>query len=440
MDIICDTIVSFLTCSPVFNREEKEAKTSLLIVQCDSGHLNYDLIACARYRVCYEATKAKTKAKAKAKSKDQICGTNNITHILFIIRLPQQEVKSQFVGFQGEPWISVHIDELRIWTKSTVLPQQAFTAKISELFIGRYDEKKPGRQLYKDPERISKESEENTNVSKELEEIKEDIIVSEEPEEMEINTGEAKKEEVLDLENVAIQLKEPTILQSVRGDYIEITLEPSEPEQKRVLPEALNFAALELSKESAETELEKEPKEITSNDRLDVTNKWTSSESEKPQEDHSESEDSSSSSDDDDDKSSLSSVAGTTVAMKKSNIDDSVLQLQEGSLLSNEARDTSIHGMDENRNDEHFLINELNIEVEGTKQLHANHQRLLGCVQAAVSMLYNSTGDRSMKRIQKLVELIQLDELDQLVCQGMLNTTVVYVILMFLSNRWGIIL
>ena len=101
------------------------------MVQCDSGHLNCDLIAFARYRVCNEAI--------KAKSKNEIQGRNNVTHILFVIRLPQHEVKSKFVGFQGDPWISVHIDDLRPTFEATVLPEQALTMKISELFIGELD-------------------------------------------------------------------------------------------------------------------------------------------------------------------------------------------------------------------------------------------------------------------------------------------------------------
>ena len=101
------------------------------MVQCDSGHLNCDLIACARYRVCDEAIKAKSKNENQSR--------NDVTHILFVIRLPQQEVKSQFVGFQGDPWISVHIDDLRPTSEATVLPEQALTAKISEVFIGELD-------------------------------------------------------------------------------------------------------------------------------------------------------------------------------------------------------------------------------------------------------------------------------------------------------------
>ena len=99
-------------------------------------HLKNDLIACARYRVYDDAIEAKVKS--------EIRGRHSITHIVFIVRVPQQEVKSQFVGFEGEPWICVHIDELRTTTDSTVLPQQADSAKISELFIGNRIHSKRG--------------------------------------------------------------------------------------------------------------------------------------------------------------------------------------------------------------------------------------------------------------------------------------------------------
>ncbi len=101
-----------------------------MIIQCDSGHLNSDLIACVRYRVCDEAIRAKTLNK--------IHGRDDITHVLLVIRLPQQEVKSQFVGFQGDPWISVHIGDLRPTSEATVIPERAVNAFISELFIGHH--------------------------------------------------------------------------------------------------------------------------------------------------------------------------------------------------------------------------------------------------------------------------------------------------------------
>ena len=79
----------------------------LVIIQCDSGHLNGDLIACARYRI-YDLN---------ARIDEGL-----ITHVLFIIHLPQQVASSSFVGFQGDPWISAHIDDLRPPSDNRVAP------------------------------------------------------------------------------------------------------------------------------------------------------------------------------------------------------------------------------------------------------------------------------------------------------------------------------
>ena len=93
----------------------------LVIIQCDSGHLNGDLIACARYRI-YDL-------RAKADDKQT-------THLLFIIHLPQHVANSSFVGFQGDPWNSSHIDDLRPTSGSGVSAYEAIGLTISELFLG----------------------------------------------------------------------------------------------------------------------------------------------------------------------------------------------------------------------------------------------------------------------------------------------------------------
>lgn len=67
------------------------------MIQCDSGHLNGDLIACARYRICDLRKKNREKNKV---------------HIVFIVHLPRNAMSSTFVGFQGEPWNCYHIDDL----------------------------------------------------------------------------------------------------------------------------------------------------------------------------------------------------------------------------------------------------------------------------------------------------------------------------------------
>ena len=98
-----------------------ESGPLLLIIQCDSGYLYADLIACARYRIFDE----------RARIPNQIN-----THVLFIINVPRHVVNSTFVGFQGEPWLSYHIDDLRPSLNTSVLPHQAVEASLSQIFIG----------------------------------------------------------------------------------------------------------------------------------------------------------------------------------------------------------------------------------------------------------------------------------------------------------------
>ena len=112
---------SCLFFSPTFKLSEDSCpEKRLVIIQCDSGHLNGDLIACARYRI--------HDLKIKA-DKEQI------THVLFIIHLPHQVRNSSFVGFQGHPWISSYIDDLRPTTDYVVSANVALGKTISEIFL-----------------------------------------------------------------------------------------------------------------------------------------------------------------------------------------------------------------------------------------------------------------------------------------------------------------
>lgn len=99
---------------------------SILIVQCQSGHLYGDLIACARYRVDDERDKVV----------NSLSDENGRTHVLFIIHLPRGErtedgSESSFVGFQGGKWLSAHIDDL---STTALTVEAALTTPISKLF------------------------------------------------------------------------------------------------------------------------------------------------------------------------------------------------------------------------------------------------------------------------------------------------------------------
>ncbi|XP_077980164.1 E3 ubiquitin-protein ligase rnf213-alpha-like [Glandiceps talaboti] len=74
----------------------------LLLVQCDSGDENTNLIACSRYIVQDERAQAIKQNK----------GLWQPAHVVFIIQLPRI-AGGCFDGLQGGKWLSVHIDELR---------------------------------------------------------------------------------------------------------------------------------------------------------------------------------------------------------------------------------------------------------------------------------------------------------------------------------------
>ena len=134
MSHIYDSIMCAISHSPVFQRRAGDTHNSLLVIQCDSGHLNGDLIACARYRI-YDK-----RAETSLRNEREWC-----THVLFIIHLPWQTVGSSFVGFQGEPWISTHIDDLRPTTGGTITLQEVMGVSISQLFCGKMAADKSGR-------------------------------------------------------------------------------------------------------------------------------------------------------------------------------------------------------------------------------------------------------------------------------------------------------
>lgn len=94
----------------------------LIVIQCDSGHVNGDLIACARHRIC--------NMRAKARTNDY----HSITHVLFIVRLPVHTVNLSFVGFQSEPWISYHIDKLSAGEMGDIGFEYTQKISISKIF------------------------------------------------------------------------------------------------------------------------------------------------------------------------------------------------------------------------------------------------------------------------------------------------------------------
>ena len=105
----------------------------MLIIQCDSGHLYGDLLACARYRIDDERAKLNWREGQGS------------THVLFVIHLPRQAEtqKSSFVGFQGGSWISAHIDDIRAPSELSLTLDDALSSPISQLFYSRRFESEP---------------------------------------------------------------------------------------------------------------------------------------------------------------------------------------------------------------------------------------------------------------------------------------------------------
>ena len=92
----------------------------LLIIQCDNGHENIDLIACARYRTRDERNKLKS--------------YRGVTHVVFVVQLPRMNGGTKFPSFQGGPWISTHIDDLHGSDNTTDTIKEAMRLSMSSFF------------------------------------------------------------------------------------------------------------------------------------------------------------------------------------------------------------------------------------------------------------------------------------------------------------------
>ena len=126
-----------LFCSPAFTRDLHDInKDCLLIIQCDSGHLYGDLLACARYRIDDERAKIRWREGQGS------------THVLFVIHLPRQAEthKTSLVGFQGGSWISAHIDDIRAPPESALTLDDALSSPISQLFYSKTFESAAGSE------------------------------------------------------------------------------------------------------------------------------------------------------------------------------------------------------------------------------------------------------------------------------------------------------
>ncbi|XP_068759451.1 E3 ubiquitin-protein ligase rnf213-alpha-like isoform X4 [Montipora capricornis] len=100
--------------------------SGILIVQCDSGDDNFNLIAGARHILMEERNYA-----------PELLGLSKIEpiHIALVVQLPRIPGGCRnFVGFQGGQWMSVHLDELRPPGRNTPSIDHLINRPISELF------------------------------------------------------------------------------------------------------------------------------------------------------------------------------------------------------------------------------------------------------------------------------------------------------------------
>ncbi|XP_053396356.1 E3 ubiquitin-protein ligase rnf213-alpha-like [Mercenaria mercenaria] len=99
--LLLETLSSFDTEQQFSNKIRQHLKNidkdpSLMVIQCDSGDVNVNLIACARYCVLDEIEKMREEITAPV-------------HVVFIVQLPRN---GRFPGFQCGVWHSAHIDDL----------------------------------------------------------------------------------------------------------------------------------------------------------------------------------------------------------------------------------------------------------------------------------------------------------------------------------------
>lgn len=106
-----------LYCRNFFENEFRTHR--LLIIQCEDGHENIDLIACARYRTRDERNKLES---------------YGVTHVVFVIQLPRMNGGTKFPSFQGGPWISTHIDDLHGNNNTTNAIKEALRLPMSAFF------------------------------------------------------------------------------------------------------------------------------------------------------------------------------------------------------------------------------------------------------------------------------------------------------------------
>ena len=158
----------------------------ILIIQCDCGHLHSNLIACARHKVIDEIVVPQSCSKVKrsestqpfsrettpeASDKNESESSTNennalenksVVHVVFIVQLPRKAGGTNFVGFQGGDWLSVHLDDLRPLKENELSFQSAIKCSISNIFNSMH-QSFTSAAVGKEPEHITLKQDHETS-------------------------------------------------------------------------------------------------------------------------------------------------------------------------------------------------------------------------------------------------------------------------------------
>ena len=121
-------------------------RKSLLIVQCDSTDQNLNLVACSRHLLIEEFREMEKELEEMEKEleemdKDSEEDFTSCSHVLMIVQLPRVAGGCrEFVGVQGEEWLSVHIDELCPPSEEIPPIEALMDRSVSEIFEGALNE------------------------------------------------------------------------------------------------------------------------------------------------------------------------------------------------------------------------------------------------------------------------------------------------------------
>ena len=325
--------------------------------------------------------------------------SSHTTHVLFIINLPVQVAQSSFVGFQGDPWVSCHIDELRPGEKGAITLEGAQGLAVSELFYGGL-ERKPLQYERQESDftrnvegmvfehMISTENEENgEQEEEEHEEVEKETTYKEKIEEMmeiDIEGGEEEDEKVVDKEeieeeeNMEEEAAETGSEENGKGETKETGSEvSSEEEQEKT--------GSEVSNEEEQEKTGSEENEKTEEDeaRSEKISEEEESENSKVEQDMKETEYREKSGDMHD----LSSSYSTQTS--KEHMDDK-------EIVRNSPNDVEITES----------VNAMSQRIKTYSDMYKQCVRLNSCIQAAASRLQDSNKQRATERVHLLINII----------------------------------